>query len=297
MLATALSLECPELFADQLEWEVISLGSRGVSLGYLEVSLQALRDACASELSPQQAAMLEPYFAAGHEGLGRVPRDPPSALTVEGPHVELLRRYVLHLLEGEEQAAVELALAAADSDLGVSGLCQNVLEPAQIELGRMWQSSELHTAEEHLASQVTDRILALLSFRSPPPADGARSVLLAGAAGDHHSLGLKFAAQSLREAGWRVLLLGPDNPPVDLPIAVRDLQPDLVALGVSLPGCLESLIEAVASVRCAFPGLPILVGGRPFGRIPDLWRRVGADAGATSGADAVAHANALVPSP
>ena len=102
-------------------------------------------------------------------------------------------------------------------------------------------------------------------------------------------------AQSLRAAGWRVFALGPDNPAVDLPAAVRDLEPDLVALGVSLPANLDALVEAVGAVRRAFPQVPILVGGRPFRRVPELWRRVGADAGATSGAEAVALADSLVP--
>lgn len=298
VLATSVALDCPDLFADHVEWEVVSLSTRGVSRDVLASSLEALRAACAEELRSDQAAMLEPYFAAGRDGLARVVAEsPPSALTADGPHVDLLRRYVLHLLQGEEQLAVQLALEAAESELGVAGLCRHVLEPAQIEFGRMWQESELHTAEEHLASQVTDRILALLSFRSTAPAAGARRVLLAGAAGDQHALGLKFVAQSFREAGWRVLSLGPDNPSVDLPAAVRDLQPDLFALGVALPRSLGSLVEAVASVRAAFPALPILVGGRPFARVPDLWQRVGADAGAATGDDAVAQANRLVPRP
>ena len=80
--------------------------------------------------------------------------------------------------------------------------------------------------------------------------------VLAGVAGEQHSLGLACLDQVLRDQGWSVANLGPDVPPADLARFLARNRADLLALRASLP-------ERETAVRAAGLNatLPIMLGG------------------------------------
>ena len=63
-------------------------------------------------------------------------------------------------------------------------------------------------------------------------------------------------------------------PAEDLAKTVEDRQPDLIALSVDLASHVRAAAETIEVLRASAPGTPILVGGRPFALIPDLWKDV-----------------------
>jgi MerR family transcriptional regulator, light-induced transcriptional regulator len=68
---------------------------------------------------------------------------------------------------------------------------------------------------------------------------------------------------------------------------------DLVAVSATLPSHRDEVTRMVAVLRAATDA-PILVGGRLFQLRPGLWRTIGADATASSAAEAVAVGSRLV---
>lgn len=147
-------------------------------------------------------------------------------------------------------------------------LYQRVIAPAMHEIGRLWQCGALTVADEHLATALTNRVLAALrrSSGGSLAATGAVAkrgrVLFAAVEGERHALGLRMAADVLEDAGYEPLYLGADVPTEALLQAVGSLSPDLVALAATLP-TLAPRLEAVAGeVRRAYPDLVLLVGGQ-----------------------------------
>ena len=68
----------------------------------------------------------------------------------------------------------------------------------------------------------------------------------------------------------------------------------LVALSAALGLQVRTVAALIAVLREQLPKIPILVGGGPFARVPDLWRSVGADASASDAGSAVSEAERLV---
>lgn len=154
--------------------------------------------------------------------------------------------------------------------MSLAVLYQRVITPAMHELGRLWEEGAITTADEHLATGVTHRVLAAL--RSPELLEqglerrpGRPRALLAAVQGEQHALGLRMAADLLEDNGYEVAYLGADVPTGALLQAVASLSPDLLGLSATIPESERRLEDAVEAVRAEHPQLPLLIGGQGSG--------------------------------
>jgi len=154
--------------------------------------------------------------------------------------------------------------------MSLAGLYQRVIAPAMHEIGRLWEKGAVTTADEHLATAVTHRVLAAL--RPPELLEqglerrpGRLRAMLAAVQGEQHALGLRMAADLLEDCGYEIAYLGADVPTAALLQAVEALSPNLLGLSATIPESRPQLAEAVEAVRAGFPQLPILIGGQGAG--------------------------------
>jgi len=146
-------------------------------------------------------------------------------------------------------------------------LYQRVIAPAMHELGLLWEEGAITTADEHLATGVTHRVLAALR---PPELleqglerhSGRPRALLAAVQGEQHALGLRMAADLLEDGGYEVAYLGADVPTTALLQAIHTLTPDLLGLSATMPEAGQRLEDTVEAVRDEHPQLPLLIGGQ-----------------------------------
>ncbi len=171
-------------------------------------------------------------------------------------------RYGLALLAGDSGAAEEVAQEAIELTLGESLLYDLVVGPAMQRIGRLWAAGEISVAHEHLATQITTRVLVLAHELAGLPAHRAEQrAMLAAVEGEQHVLGLDMAAKLLESAGYEVLTLGADVPTVALPGIVSDHEPALFALSATMPEAGDRVPEAIAAVTEAMPDIGLILGG------------------------------------
>ncbi len=295
-LAEAVAFAVPELYGDAARWYAIAFAHRDVPASYLLRSFAAMQTVLRRELPTASLVEVEPVLAAALLAAGEVPQLPPSPLAAAGPHVDRARRFLLATLEGRGDDALDLVRAALGEGLGVEVLHDEVLVPVQREIGRMWLLGEAPIADEHFTSQIVARALDCLADRLPRPAGDAPHALCFAVAGNLHDLGSRIVAQRLQLAGFRVSSLGADFPASDLAWAVAARSYDLLAVSATMLLHLGAAAAVVAERDRRLGGRPpILLGGPPFVRVPDLHRRLGANAGVGDAAAAVAAARALLP--
>jgi MerR family transcriptional regulator, light-induced transcriptional regulator len=164
------------------------------------------------------------------------------------------------LLAGDRPAArrvVESCLADAVSPADVHWV---LLQPALETIGEQWARGEITVAEEHLATAVGEHVLGAVypSLVRHREALG-RQVILAGAEGERHVLGLRAVGDVLDGAGFDVLALGADVPPASVADLAARLRPAAVGLSVSLSAHLPAAVRAVTLLRAL--QIPVVVGG------------------------------------
>ena len=129
-------------------------------------------------------------------------------------------------------------------------------------VGDLWASDDLSVADEHLATHITIRMVALL--RESVRVAGRRPehrVLLAGLEGERHTVGLEMAGSVLTHGGYEVLTLGADLPVDALPPAVERHRPAIVGLSATLAATAKLMPAAIYAVRSVAPQIGIIIGG------------------------------------
>jgi methanogenic corrinoid protein MtbC1 len=176
-----------------------------------------------------------------------------------------LKDFLAAQLAGDRQAALRVLVEEGlGRGLSLPDLHLKVIQPAQYEIGRLWQENRITVAREHLATAIAQLGLAHLYRHLPRDPPNGRKVLLACVEGELHEVGARMASDFLEMAGFDVTFLGANVPTDSLVRMVGELRPDLVALSVSITYHLPALRGAVAALREATPKLPILVGGGAF---------------------------------
>ncbi|MGN6203159.1 MAG: cobalamin B12-binding domain-containing protein [Solirubrobacterales bacterium] len=182
----------------------------------------------------------------------------------------LSRSYLDALRAADVAGAYRIASKALEGGMPLAVLYQRVVAPAMHELGRLWEEGAITTADEHLATGLTHRVLAAL--RPPELLEqalerrpGRPRALLAAVQGERHALGLRMAADLLEDRGYEIAYLGADVPTPALLQAVDTLSPDLLGLSATIPESRQQLEAAVEAVRAEHPQLPVLIGGQGTG--------------------------------
>jgi len=217
-------------------------------------------------------------------------------MSIETPSSSpLSRRYLAAQLAGDRREALRLILDEGISrGVDATVLYLDVVQEAQREIGRLWQADRVTVAQEHLATSISQLVMAhLYPHLRRKPRNGKRA-LVACVEGELHDMGGRMGADFLETAGFDVLFLGANCPTASLVSLVAAQRPDLVGLSATMSFHLEALARAIEEIRAVTgPSFPIVVGGHVLEWSPDLKARLGVHAAGTSADVLVAECGGL----
>jgi MerR family transcriptional regulator, light-induced transcriptional regulator len=233
----------------------------------------------------------------GAVGLG----DDRTALTASaaddsGLLAEVAARYFDALLAGDRNAAVRAALDDGIArGLSVPDLYLGVIQPAQHRVGELWQENRITVAHEHVATAISQLVMALAYPSLPREPFNGKRVLVACVGDELHDLGARMVADFFEMAGFDIRYLGANLPTSSLVSMVREEQPDLVVLSVTMAFHIEAARETVARLREAGgDGLRVALGGQAFAWSPELPAQFGADVHGRTAFESVAAAREVL---
>lgn len=154
------------------------------------------------------------------------------------------------------QAALDegIALGLSPTDLVVTAL-SGVLN----DVGRKWESGEIHHTDEQRA---TRWCLALLGrLPSHRPSSDALDVVGMLGAGNSHNVGLKLAENVVREAGFTIETLPPDTDPDDILSFLEARHAGHFVISCALPTMIEGAVNTFERLkRQGYTGKMMLTG-------------------------------------
>jgi methanogenic corrinoid protein MtbC1 len=191
--------------------------------------------------------------------------------------IEVLRQgYLRAQLAGNRREALRLIVdEGLLRGLSIPTLHLDVIQAAQVEIGRLWQENHISVAQEHLATAISQLALSHLYRHLPRDPANGRTVMVSCVEGELHELGARIASDFLEMAGFEVRFLGANVPAEHLAREVRDTKPDLLALSVTMSYHMPALRKAVTAVREVAPLLPMAVGGLAFTWAPGVEAELG----------------------
>ena len=112
---------------------------------------------------------------------------------------EFGRAYTAALLAGDEIAAEIAIREAMDAKLSTAEIDDEIIAPALWFLGALWERGEISVADEHIATEISLRVLALQrEAQRVAGARGDHKVMLAAPAGELHVVALRMVDSSSR---------------------------------------------------------------------------------------------------
>lgn len=294
-LAEALEAEDPALFSEYVAWVKVLFAGLKFGDEVLSTTLQLIRQALIETLPAEHAQPAVEYLDIGLNRLATAPLVPESFICPAEPLSDLARRYLDMLLDGDRHAASHLILHAVETGTDVKDIYLYVFQPAQREIGRLWQTSQISVAQEHFCTAATQLIMSQLYRYIFTGEHKERRMVVCCVGGELHEIGARMVADFFEMSGWDTYFLGANTPPESIARTVVQRQAHILALSTTMTFHVGKVAELIAKVKenNQFK-TRILVGGYPFNLSPDLWRKIGADGYAPNAELALLEAERLM---
>ncbi|MFA6448113.1 MAG: cobalamin-dependent protein [bacterium] len=209
------------------------------------------------------------------------------------PLGHLAQDYMKTLIAGDRHEAGRLILDAVEKGAAVRDIYLRVFQPAQLEVGRLWQANIISVAQEHFCTYVTQMVMSQMYPMIFSSKKNGKKLVATSVAGELHEIGIRMVADFFEMEGWDTYYLGASSPQESIVETVVERGADLLAVSATITFNLEAAMSLVRRVRAdeACKSVKILVGGRLFNVAPDLWLQVGADGYAADAQQAIEVAN------
>ena len=175
---------------------------------------------------------------------------------------ELGRAYAQALLSADEAAAEIVIREAMDVGLDTASIDDEIIAPALWRIGELWERGEISVADEHIATEISIRVLALQrEAQRVAQTRGEHRVLLAAPAGEQHIVALRMVDNLLRNAGYEVAMLGSDVPGEALIALMHRRPPDVVCLTSTMVDPAGEVLATIDALQRRWPAVGFVIGG------------------------------------
>lgn len=193
---------------------------------------------------------------------------------------ELAKRYAKSAVNGDEVGCVEVLDSVFRAQVPLLSVYQDLLAPAMALIGTWYNVQAIDEAQEHMASAITERMMARTVHIAGPAKRHGKCCILGCGPQSWHVIGLQMIADYLRLMGWKTLFLGANVPIKAFVNAVQFHQPELVLASANAEEASQGLIDLVAELqsnRSRKNPYLIGVGGLAVNLNPEIYLRNGAD--------------------
>ena len=175
---------------------------------------------------------------------------------------ELGRAYADALLSADEAAAEIAIREAMDAGLDTAQIDDEIIAPALWRIGDLWERGEISVADEHIATEISIRVLALQrEAQRVAQTRGEHRIVLAAPAGEQHIVALRMVDNLLRNAGYDVAMLGSDVPGEDLITLMHRRPPAVVCLTSTMAGPAGEMLATIDALQRRWPAIGFVIGG------------------------------------
>ncbi len=194
-------------------------------------------------------------------------KNEPDKAVVEG----FVENLVDSLLNGDKENCEIILDALFRHNFSPNNTYSLVFAPSIKAVGELWHQGRITVAHEHLASQIIEDLIKLVSEKSPRLPLNGMSILITSVEGERHSLAAMMFANLLGLEGWKVYYLGPETPAGDVAAYVDQREIDAVGLSIIVEQNLEKAEDCVESLKGLSKSPLILLGGPAAKKKPTLF--------------------------
>jgi len=206
-----------------------------------------------------------------------------------------LREIYEKTVAGDAPAVEDLVKRAVAEGVPASRIISQHLIPAMAEVGDRFERQEFYVPEMLIAARAMQRGLTVLKpFLVEGEFQPVGKVVVGTVKGDLHDIGKNLVCMMLEGAGFVITDLGVDVGPQKFVAAVREHEPNIVAMSALLTTTMPAMRDAIeALIDAGLRGqVKVMVGGAPVTKV--YADQIGADGYAPDAGAAVRKAKQLL---
>lgn len=199
---------------------------------------------------------------------------------IEINHEACVKEYARHSVQGDKAQCQQVVQRYLHANIPIAEIYHSLLCPAMELIGVWYQVDAIDEGQEHLATSITDRIMAQISASFPALKRTEYVALLGCAPENWHHLGLRMACDILRNSGWTTYFLGPNVPEKSFLSAIKRHKPNLVLLSACATGTeerVQKLISEIVELRNQSKPFTVGAGGILIRQDPQRYLEKGLD--------------------
>lgn len=170
------------------------------------------------------------------------------------------------LVDGDAEYVKGKTEAALGLEIGPEAIIKKALIPTMDKIGREFREGEIYIPDVLMSSRAMHASLHVLKpLLTKAMSHHKGKVVIGTVAGDLHDIGKNMVTWSLQGEGYEVIDLGIDVPPASFVAAIRECQPDILAMSALLTttiGEIRNVIQEVTDEGLR-DKVKIIVGGGP----------------------------------
>ena len=187
--------------------------------------------------------------------------------------MDQIREYVR---TGRASETIQRITELLDQGTEAEIIIKQALIPAMDEVGDLFQKGEYFIPEMLVAARAMQQGIDILKpLIVGSGIEPAGKVVIGTVKGDQHDIGKNLVIIALEGAGFRVIDLGIDVPPLKFVEAVYEHKPQVLGLSALITSTMEYMRYTIEAIKKAGLDVKIMVGGAPVNQ--EFADEIGAD--------------------
>lgn len=180
---------------------------------------------------------------------------------------KVFRRIMEAVEDGEREEVVDLVEEALEDETDPAEIMNKGLIAGMNSVGEMFKEGEMFVPEVLMSANAMDAGMELIKpYLKQDDIKKSGKVLFCTVEGDLHDIGKKLCVMMLEGAGYEVIDLGVDISVSKIMDAVREHEPDIIALSAMLTTTMATMDQTMDTLRenDMLDKVTVMVGGAPL---------------------------------
>ncbi len=180
---------------------------------------------------------------------------------------KVFRRIMEAVEDGEREEVVDLVEKALEDEADPAEIMNKGLIAGMNSVGEMFKEGEMFVPEVLMSANAMDAGMELIKpYLKQDDIKKSGKVLFCTVEGDLHDIGKKLCVMMLEGAGYEVIDLGVDISVSKIMDAVREHEPDIIALSAMLTTTMATMDQTMDTLRenDMLDKVSVMVGGAPL---------------------------------
>ena len=141
---------------------------------------------------------------------------------------------------------------------------EKIMNPVMAKIGDMWSAGKLSIATEHVASNVAQSLVKIISDNHKKNKLDKGKVIITTPVGEDHCISCNVLESLLLSKGFTTFNISPSTPAESLIQFIKTVHPTAILISITLEDNIKSGQRLAKKIHDAYKKLPIFVGGQAF---------------------------------